>query len=304
MVAFVHETVLLRETMQAISPRPGGVYADATAGGGGHSEALLEASSPTGKVIAVDRDPAAVHATRHRLARFGSRVTVVHGEYADLQPIVRRAGTEQVQGVVADLGVSSPQLEDAERGFGFSAGGPLDMRMDTSKGETAAELLARMDEKALADILYGLGQERRSRAIARSVRRAVQQGQMSTTEDLRRAVVRVLGPQKRGGVNPATRTFLALRIALNRELEQLEALVGVLPDLLADRGVAAIISFHSLEDRIVKRAFRSDERLEPLSKKPLVPTEPECVRNPRARSAKLRAARRAGRPHRDEEEVS
>ncbi|MDD9934635.1 MAG: 16S rRNA (cytosine(1402)-N(4))-methyltransferase RsmH, partial [Myxococcales bacterium] len=175
--------------------------------------------------------------------------------------------------------------------FSFSQEGPLDMRMDRSQGETLAELLARVGESELADILYEYGGERRSRAIARSIVRARDAGELKTTLDLRRAIVRVLGP-RRGRIDPATRSFQALRVALNRELDQLTALIAAIPDLLADDGVAAVISFHSLEDRMVKRAFRGDARLTPLTKRPLSPSEQEQSDNPRARSAKLRAARR------------
>ena len=291
MNAFAHESIMLAETLEALAPHAGGVYADATAGGGGHSAAILEASSPDGRLVAVDRDPRAVEAARTRLAGFGERAVVVHGDYEDLPAILRDHDAAQVDGLVADLGVSSPQLDDPQRGFSFSQEGPLDMRMDRSQGETLAELLARVGESELADILYEYGGERRSRAIARSIVRARDAGELKTTLDLRRAIVRVLGP-RRGRIDPATRSFQALRVALNRELDQLTALIAAIPDLLADDGVAAVISFHSLEDRMVKRAFRGDARLTPLTKRPLSPSEQEQSDNPRARSAKLRAARR------------
>jgi 16S rRNA (cytosine1402-N4)-methyltransferase len=169
------------------------------------------------------------------------------------------------------------------------------MRMDSSRGETAAELVARLEEDELADVLYAYGEERRSRPIARSIKRAQGEGQLHTTDDLRRAVVRVLGPRRQGGSDPATRTFQALRIAVNDELGELRTLLADLPEVLADGAVAAIISFHSLEDRLVKQAFRGDARLAPLTKRPVVADDEEQARNPRARSAKLRAARRAPR---------
>jgi len=292
---FVHESVLLDETVSALAPRTGCVYADATAGGGGHSRAILDASAPDGRVVAVDRDPAAVAAARAALSSYGARAVVVHGEYADLPIILREHGAPRVDGFVADLGVSSPQLDDAERGFAFSSEGPLDMRMDSSRGQTLAELLERYDEHELADVLFHFGEERRSRAVARSILRARDEGVLRTTLDLRRAVVRALGPRTQGRIDPATRTFQALRIAVNRELDQLESLLAALPELIEDGGVAAIISFHSLEDRMVKRAFRGDERWAPLTKKPQIASEDEAARNPRARSAKLRAARRVPR---------
>jgi 16S rRNA (cytosine1402-N4)-methyltransferase len=292
---FAHESVLVRETLHALSPRTGGTYADATVGAGGHSEAILDASAPEGRVIAVDRDPEAVAAARTRLARFGSRVVVVHAAFSELGPLLREHGAARVDGLVADLGVSSPQLDRSERGFSFAREGPLDMRMDPSRGETLAGLLARLDVRELADILFQLGEERRSRPIARSILRARDEGQLETTADLRRAIVRASGPRRRHGIDPATRSFQGLRIALNRELEQLETLLAALPELLADGGVAAVISFHSLEDRMVKRAFRACDELVVLTKRPITAAEDELARNPRARSAKLRAARRRPR---------
>jgi len=292
---FVHESVMVRETLDALAPRSGGLYADATAGGGGHSRAILEASHPDGRVVAVDRDPRAVAAAREALAAYGARAVVVHGEYADLPSILQAQGAARVDGLVADLGVSSPQLDQGERGFAFGAEGPLDMRMDESRGPTLADCLAQWDERELADVLYHFGEERRSRAVARSILRARDEGALETTLDLRRAVVRALGPRTQGRIDPATRTFQALRIAVNRELDQLEVLLERIPELLEDGAVCAVISFHSLEDRMVKRAFRGDARLSPLTKKPQVPGEEESARNPRARSAKLRAARRVPR---------
>jgi len=293
--AFVHASVMVRETVDALAPRSGGLYADATAGGGGHSRAILEASHPDGRVLAVDRDPRAVAAARDALAAYGTRAIVVHGEYADLPNILEAQGAARVDGLVADLGVSSPQLDDGERGFAFGAEGPLDMRMDTSTGPTLADCLAGWDERELADVLYQFGEERRSRAVARSILRARDEGVLHTTLDLRRAVVRALGPRTQGRIDPATRTFQALRIAVNGELEQLQTLLASIPDLLENGAVCAVISFHSLEDRLVKHAFRGDARLSPLTKKPQVPTEEEAAANPRARSAKLRAARRVAR---------
>ncbi|MCA9530900.1 MAG: 16S rRNA (cytosine(1402)-N(4))-methyltransferase RsmH [Myxococcales bacterium] len=294
MTGFAHTSVLVDEVLAALAPRPGGLYADLTVGGGGHAAAVLERSAPDGRLIGLDRDPAALAAARARLAPFGDRVTLVHSTLSRLPEVLDEARVDALDGVLADLGVSSPQLDVASRGFSFAEDGPLDMRMDPTRGETALDLIARLDADALADVLFEYGEERRSRPVARSIRAAYDAGELHTTGDLRRAVVRVLGP-KRGRIDPATRTFQALRIAVNQELDELRALVGALPDVLGDGGVAAIISFHSLEDRIVKRAFRDDPRLTPLSKKPLVPTETERAQNPRARPAKLRAARRRAR---------
>ncbi|MBC7172475.1 MAG: 16S rRNA (cytosine(1402)-N(4))-methyltransferase RsmH [Polyangiaceae bacterium] len=292
---FEHVTVMLEEVVAAIAPRPGGVYADCTLGGAGHAKAVLEASAPDGRLLGIDRDEIALAAAGGRLAMYGERATLVHGELADLPSLARASGFPLFDGVVADLGVSSPQFDDAARGFAFQGTGPLDMRMDRSRGETALELIDRVSESELADILYELGEERRSRPIARSILRAHDAGELVTTTDLVRAVHRVTGPRKGRSTDPATRTFQALRIAVNRELEQLESLMAALPDVLADDGVVAILTFHSLEDRIVKHAFRDDERLEPLFKKPRTASEEELERNPRSRSAKLRVAKRVPR---------
>jgi len=295
MDAFAHESVMVAEVIAALSPQSSGLYADATAGGGGHSRAILDASAPDGRVLAVDRDPTAVSAARTSLAPFATRATVVHGEFAELPALLQEHGSLRVQGLVADLGVSSPQLDQPERGFAFGSDGPLDMRMDPTRGASLRELIDESDERSLADILFHYGEERRSRAIARSILRARDEGELTGTASLRRAVLRASGPRGKQRIDPATRSFQGLRIAINRELDQLQALLAALPDLLDDGAVAAIISFHSLEDRMVKHAFRGEPRLESLHKKPQLPSEEEQARNPRSRSAKLRAARRLPR---------
>ncbi|UJR80115.1 16S rRNA (cytosine(1402)-N(4))-methyltransferase RsmH [Sandaracinus amylolyticus] len=289
---YTHAPVLLAEVLAQLAPKSGGLYVDATLGRGGHSEAILEASAPDGRLIGIDRDPRALEETAPRLARFGDRVQLVHGAFAELQNVL---GDQRVDGLLADLGVSSPQLDDATRGFSFRAEGPLDMRMDPTRGLSARELIAETSEQELANLIFRLGEERRSRPMARAIKRLEASGEMNTTGDLRRATVSVLGPRRTGGIDPATRTFQALRLAVNGELDQLDALLAAVPDVLVDGGVAAIISFHSLEDRAVKRAFRGDERLEPTTKKPIIASDEENDRNPRARSAKLRAARRLPR---------
>ncbi|MCA9574602.1 MAG: 16S rRNA (cytosine(1402)-N(4))-methyltransferase RsmH [Polyangiales bacterium] len=294
MSAFEHVPVLYEETLEALELRPGAVYADCTMGGAGHSEGILQRSAPDGRLIALDRDPAALAAGRARLAPYESRVSIVHASFDALPRVLDELGVARVHGVLADVGVSSPQLDHAERGFSFGQDGPLDMRMDTSSGETAAELIARLDADELADVIYQLGEERRSRPIARSIKNAQAEGRLGTTSDLRAAVVRVMGPRS-GKIDSATRTFQALRLAVNGELEQLRALAAALPDVLHDGGVAAIISFHSLEDRIVKWAFRDDARLAPTTKRPVIAGEAELAANPRARTAKLRVARRVPR---------
>jgi 16S rRNA (cytosine1402-N4)-methyltransferase len=286
-----HVTVLRREVVQALAPRPDGLYVDATLGAGGHAEAILE-EAPGCRLIGVDRDERALALAKERLARFGDRVTLVHGRFAELDEHLGKLGIAHVDGICADIGVSSMQLEDATRGMSFRAEGPLDMRMDPSQGETALELIERLDDDELANVIYHYGEERRSRRVARCIKQALEAGELKTTLDLRRAVVRAVGPARVGGVDPATRTFQALRIAVNGELSELTALLAGASRVLAPGGVLAVISFHSLEDRIVKHTLRDRSVWEPLTKKPIEPSEAETEENPRARSAKLRAARR------------
>jgi 16S rRNA (cytosine1402-N4)-methyltransferase len=291
---FVHETVMRGEVASALAPGAG-LYIDVTVGGGGHTEAILEAHEAA-KVIAFDRDERALEAAKERLSRFGDRVSFVKTRFGEIEAVLRAMGVEKVDGLCADLGVSSPQLDDAHRGMSFRREGPLDMRMDASSGETALELIARVSDDELADIIFHYGEEKRSRRIARSIRKAFSDGDLATTLDLRRAIVRAVGPVRVGGVDPATRTFQGLRIAVNRELDELGALLGVLPELVRTGGRVAIISFHSLEDRLVKRAFQSADLWGVLCKKPMVAGEEESTKNPRARSAKLRAATRVDGP--------
>ena len=294
MSGFAHTSVMLRETVDALRPEPGRVYVDATLGGGGHTQALLEAIAPHGVVYAFDRDPAALAAAGARLARFGERAVLIHAPFSELSAELSARGVTRLHGLLADLGVSSPQLDHAERGFSFARPGALDMRMDTTRGETLGELLETLAERELADAIYQLGDERRSRPIARSIKAAQERGELGTTEDLRRAIVRVTGP-RRGGIDPATRTFQALRMLVNGELAELSALLGQLGELLEDGARAAIISFHSGEDRLVKHSFREDARLAVVTKRPLEASEQERSENPRARSAKLRVAQRVAR---------
>ena len=286
---FEHATVMRDEVVRAVAPRPGGVYVDATLGAAGHTVALLEAE-PKARIIAMDRDPTAIAAARERLAPVADRVTLVRSVFSLLREQLDRLGVARVDGVVADLGVSSPQLEDAERGMSFRREGPIDMRVDPEDRETALDLIARSSDEELANVIYQFGDERRSRRIARSLKKALSAGELRTTLDLRRAIVRAVGPARVGGVDPATRTFQALRIAVNAELEHLDRLLASLAAVIEEGGVAAVVSFHSLEDRLVKRAFMAPD-WSPLSKKPMVPTDEECAQNARARSAKLRAAR-------------
>lgn len=291
MPSFEHVTVMAAEVVHALGPERGGVYLDVTAGGGGHAAAIL-ARAQNARVIAFDRDPRAVLAAERRLAEFGERALVVHLAFSDVVAWLESAKMGPVNGLVADLGVSSQQLADRERGMSFRSEGPLDMRMDPTSGETARELIERVSQDELADIVYQLGEERRSRRVAACIKQALAAGELETTLDLRRAVVRAVGPRRIGGIDPATRTFPALRIAVNRELDELATLLAALPAMIAPGGVAAIISFHSLEDRLVKRAFLERTLWQRLSNKPLTAGDAEREQNPRARSAKLRAALR------------
>jgi 16S rRNA (cytosine1402-N4)-methyltransferase len=291
---FEHVTVLLAEalTALAVSATTEGVYVDATVGGGGHAVALLE-HAPRARLFAFDRDPKAVAVATERLGRFGARATVIHGNFADMEALLEREGlNNRVDGLIADLGVSSPQLEDPERGMSFRYEGPLDMRMDPTGGETALDLIERLGQDELANAIYDFGEEHRSRRVARCIKQALLAGELSTTLDLRRAVVRAVGPRRIGGVDPATRTFQALRILVNGELSELSALLDSAHRILLPGGIAAFISFHSLEDRLVKRAFVDRARWERSTKKPVIPGDVEMAENPRSRSAKLRAARR------------
>jgi 16S rRNA (cytosine1402-N4)-methyltransferase len=284
-----HTSVLLAETIAALAPRAGGIYVDATLGFGGHTEAILEIEGT--RVIAVDRDETALRLAKERLARFGDRVTFVHGRFAEIEEHLSALGIDAVDGLCADIGVSSMQLTEADRGMSFRRDGPLDMRMDRSTGTTALDLIDALSDDELADVLYRFGEERRSRRVARCIKQARAAGELATTLDLRRAVVRAVGPARIGGVDPATRTFQALRIAVNDEVGELTALIAAAEKVVKPGGVFAVISFHSLEDRLMKRAMRGGPWA-PLTKKPVTPSDAETAENPRARSAKLRAGTR------------
>ena len=294
MDAFAHLPVLADQVRQAFAALPAGAGAapprliDATLGGGGHSALLLE-DHPRLEVIGLDQDATARAAAAARLAPWAERLRIVATNFAAYSPAA------PVQAVLADLGVSSPQLDRPERGFSFRAEGPIDMRMNPEAGESAAELLDRLEEGALADLLFQFGDERLSRRIARRLvaeREAKPWAERSTSE-LAYAVAGCYPPKaRRGRIHPATRSFQALRIAINDELGALERLLQRAPDWLAPGGLLAIISFHSLEDRLVKQAFLADARLERITRRPLVADPAEEQANPRCRSAKLRLARR------------
>lgn len=261
---------------------------DMTLGAGGHAEALLR--SGAGRVIGVDRDPEAIALATRRLDGFGERFRAVHARFSEVGPDVVDGHAD---GVLYDLGVSSMQLDEGERGFGFRTEGPLDMRMGGADegGPSAAELVNGLPEDELADVLFRFGEERLSRRIARSIVEARRRAPIATTERLAAIVVGAVG-RRPGGPHPARRTFQALRIAVNREIEELAASLPQAVDLLVPGGRVVVISYHSLEDRVVKGVFRDDPRLRRLTKKPLVASEAELARNPRARAAKLRAAER------------
>lgn len=286
-----HLPVLLDEVVQAFLPLRSGLVVDATLGYGGHTEALLRAL-PGLSIIAFDRDELAIASSRERLLPFGSRVQIVHGEFGDVRRWLTDNGIAYVDGLLADLGVSSPQLDEGERGFSFKRSGPLDMRMDRGRGETARELLERLSQEELADLIFQLGEERHSRRVAACIKQALARGELETTADLRRAAVKAIGPRRVQGIDPATRTFQALRMAVNRELEQLVSLTGSLHTIVRPGGVAALISFHSLEDRAVKRCFQERALWTKATSKPVVASAGEQDQNPRARSAKLRVASR------------
>jgi 16S rRNA (cytosine1402-N4)-methyltransferase len=295
--AFHHVPVLLSEVVAGLNPRGGGRYIDGTVGGGGHAAALLGRSGPGGRLLGLDADPAALAAARAELAPFGERATLVHGNFRELGQLARQHGFDAADGILLDLGVSSHQLDTPERGFSFAADAPLDMRLDPTQGDTAADLLNRLPESELADLIYRYGEERGSRRVARFIAEARRKRPIATTSELAELVARALGG-KRGKIHPATRTFQALRIAVNRELESLEIALPQAVELLAAGGRLAVISFHSLEDRIVKLFFRAESgyggtgqgRLAIITKKPIEAGGDEIQANPRARSAKLRIA--------------
>lgn len=308
-----HIPVLLLETVELVRPAPGGVFVDCTVGAGGHADAILEASSPDGRLLGIDRDPAAVALAQRRLARFGGRARIEHGDYRNVLDAARSAGFFAVDGIVADLGVSSMQLDESARGFSFRGDGPLDMRMDPSSGDpTAADLLATLPEPEIRRILRAYGEERLAGPIARALVRRRESAPLRSTSELATLVERVAGPAaRRFAIHPATRTFQALRIAVNRELEGLDAFVTDAVSLLRRGGRLSVITFHSLEDRAVKHAMRalSERCICPpgfpvcgcgrenvarvLTAKPVVPSRRETDANPRARSAKLRAVERS-----------
>jgi 16S rRNA (cytosine1402-N4)-methyltransferase len=301
-----HVPVLLDEVRTLLQPERGGTFVDCTVGLAGHARMLLEGGAT--RLIGIDRDTDALALAREALGGFGDRVTLVHADYRELAAVLDACGVGEVAGVLADLGVSSMQLDADGRGFSFRRDEPLDMRMDRTRGETAAELIDRADEKELADVIYQFGEERRSRQVARAIVSARQQAPIATTARLAEIVRRAVAARGWQRIDPATRTFQALRIWVNRELDGLDSFIGAAAARLQPGGRIAVIAFHSLEDRVVKHTLRElsrprslDERAVPgqaappallqlLTKHPVIATDAEAAANPRARSAKLRAA--------------
>jgi 16S rRNA (cytosine1402-N4)-methyltransferase len=307
-----HRPVLLAAAVAALQPRPGGRYLDGTFGGGGHTRALLEASAPDGIVLALDADPAAIEraCALRQDPGFAERLIPVHANFADLAIVARERGVVPLDGILLDLGLSSFQLDQPERGFAFRHEGPLDMRFDPEQGAPASDLVNTLPERELADLIWRYGEEPGSRRIARAIARERAQAPIETTTRLAEIVAGALGGRRGREIHPATRTFQALRIATNEELSALEAALSGALDVLAPRGRLAVIAFHSLEDRIVKRFIERESagcvcppqipvcvcghrpRLQKITRRPVRPDAAERDANPRARSAVLRVAER------------
>jgi len=302
-----HIPVLLDEVLQGLDPHPGHRFIDATIGAGGHTEAILKATAPNGRVLALDADPAALNIARQRLAPYSHRIHFANANFDQVARIAHSHNFIPVQGILLDLGLSSVQLSAAERGFSFQSEGPLDMRYDPSSPTTAADLVNNLPQDELADMLYRFGEEHRSRSIARAI---VAARPLNTTRELANVVARAVGGRRQARIHPATRTFQALRIAVNDELGVLRSALSQTTTLLAPKGRLAVISFHSLEDRIVKSFFAQESRecicppeqpmctcnhratLLIITRKPITARSHEVSVNPRARSAKLRVAER------------
>jgi 16S rRNA (cytosine1402-N4)-methyltransferase len=281
-----HLSVLVAETLRLLDPKTGETWVDCTVGGGGHARLLAQKLAPGGRLVGLDQDPTMLELARTRLV--GLPVTLIHANFDQLPGVFANLGIEAVDGVFADLGFASDQVERAERGLSFRDDGPLDMRLDPTAGETAADLVNRLSEKSLADVFWEFGEERHSRRVARKIVERRKTKPFANTADLA-DVVRSCVPRA-GGIDPATRVFQALRIAVNDELGALDRLLASLPRVVKPGGRVGIISFHSLEDRRVKQAFRTANMWQPVTKKPVEAGDEELARNPRARSAKLRVA--------------
>jgi 16S rRNA (cytosine1402-N4)-methyltransferase len=289
----VHEPVMVAEVLEHLAPSRGGVFVDCTVGLGGHARALIEAGAS--RVIGLDRDRHALEHARETLRDAGAAAEVVHADYRGFEEVLDARGIGPVDGLLADLGVSSLQLDAPGRGFSFRRDEPLDMRMDTSSGMTAAEKLASVEEKTLADVIYELGEERHARRVARAIVEAEKTRRIESTGQLADIVRRAIPRKGYTRIDPATRTFQAIRIWVNQELEGLDGFLARAAARLAPGGRLVVLTFHSLEDRVVKhtlRALQAAGTITIRTKRPVVPSESEIDRNPRARSAKLRAAER------------
>ena len=286
-----HEPVLAAEVVRLMQPRPSGFYVDCTLGLGGHTRALVAAGA--GRVLALDRDEAALALARARLGDIASHVELVHADYRRLPDVLAERERTEVDGVLADLGVSSLQLDDPARGLSFRQAGPLDMRLDRTQGETLAVRLARVDAETLADVIFRFGEERHARRVARAILAARDRGALGDTGDLASVVRRAAGGRGWQRIDPATRTFQALRIWVNDELDGLDTFLASAWQALARGGRLIVLAFHSLEDRVVKHTFRqlatTDARAHLLTRRPIVPDDEERARNPRSRSARLRS---------------
>lgn len=284
-----HQPVLPAEVLTWLDPQPGQTIVDLTVGGGGHGRLIAERLGPAGRLIGLDQDPAMLELARPRLV--GCSVILRRTRFDNVRGVLDELGIHAVDGALADLGFSSDQMDDPQRGFSFQAEGPLDMRLDPDNPTTAADLLADLSERELADVIWKYGEERFSRRIARQIVATRKAEPLQTTTQLAELVRRCV-PRGRQKIDPATRTFQALRIAVNDELGALERLLSALPRCLRPGGRAVVISFHSLEDRLVKQAFRDKAHWQALTKKPVTAGEAEARMNPRSRSAKLRAGQR------------
>lgn len=310
----VHRPVLLDETLAALAVHSGGTYIDANLGGGGHAEQILAASAPAGRLLGIDADPAAIARARARLANFSERLQTYQGSNAEIVTASAAAGFETVDGILFDLGISSDQLADVERGFGIRAGGPLDLRFDASQGEPASSLIARLDARELTRLFTEYGEEPHAARIAKAIVAQRAHAAIATSERLQEVVLAAV-PARHGApsrIHPATRVFQALRIAVNDELSALATALDGAIGILATGGRIVVLTYHSLEDRLVKQAFAAAARgcicpprvpacgcgrtptLRLITRKPLIPTDGELEANPRSRSAKLRAAERIG----------
>ena len=288
---YLHVPVLLQEMLEAIRPKPGGIYLDGTVGAGGYSAAILEASAPDGIVIGLDLDSEALSRVSLRLEMYGDRFKPMHSGFHSTRHVLESLGIKALDGAVLDLGLSSDQLEDPERGFSFRFEGPLDMRFDLSSGCGAMDYLKTLSVQRLEEILATYGEERYCKKLARGIIRERDRGGLENTKDLAQLVARILG-RRRGRIHPATRTFQALRVAVNKEMENLAAALEEIPPLLKLHGRFCVVSYHSLEDRQVKQSFRERQKSTPMwkvvTKRPIRPTPGEVKDNPRSRSARLR----------------